>query len=487
MLKQSLSQKLQQKMSPQQIQFMKMLQLGTSDFLEKIEQEVLDNPALEKSSEGDIDNEEYEKNDDFEGETISNTEDTFDEDISDYLSDSNDDGGFRLNDDYAEEERKEIPIPTFQSFYEYLIEQADTNIYNNHELELAHHLIGSLEDDGYLRRELRAIVNDLMFTANVSTSVEELEKVLHEIQKFDPAGVGARDLKECLLLQLNRKLTERTNKKPIELAIHILSEHFEAFTKMHYDKLTRSLKISETELKEAILEIKKLNPKPGQTSNSNYNEQYIIPDFKVINDEGNLSVTLNSKNAPELRISRNFQETLKAYSANTEDKQLKQSAQYAKDKIDSAKWFIDSIKQRQNTLLQTMKAIVAKQRDFFIDEDETMLKPMVMKDIADAIGMDISTVSRVANSKYVETSFGLYPLKYFFSEGLTTDSGDEVSNKEIKKILQTEIDKENKSKPLTDEELMEILTKKGYNIARRTVAKYREQLNIPVSRMRKQL
>lgn len=486
MLKQTLSQKLQQKMSPQQIQFMKLLQLGTTDFMERVEQELLDNPALEKSNDGDT-GDDYEKNDDFDNDNIDSTEDTFDDDISDYLSDSNDDGGFRLNEDYGDEEKKEFPIPTFQTFYEYLIEQADTNIYDEKQLELAHHLIGSLEDDGYLRRDLKAIVNDLMFTANISTTVEELEKVLHEIQQFDPAGVAARDLKECLLLQLNRKLYEAENKKDIQLAITILNEHLEVFTKKHFDKLSKSLKVSDVQLKNAITEITKLNPKPGQISNSTYREQYVNPDFTVEDDNGELRVLLNSKNAPELRLSRNYQDTLRAYSANTDNKQLKESAQYVKQKIDGAKWFIDSIKQRQNTLLSTMRAIVSKQRDFFYEGNETLLKPMVMKDIADEIGMDISTVSRVANSKYVETSFGIFPLKFFFSEGLSTDGGDEVSNREIKTILKEEIGKEDKSKPLTDEELMDILNKRGYNIARRTIAKYREQLNIPVSRMRKQL
>lgn len=486
MLKQTLSQKLQQKMSPQQIQFMKLLQLGTADFMERVEQELLDNPALEKSNDGDT-GDDYEKNDDFDNDNIDSTEDTFDDDISDYLSDSNDDGGFRLNEDYGDEEKKEFPIPTFQTFYEYLIEQADTNIYDEKQLELAHHLIGSLEDDGYLRRDLKAIVNDLMFTANITTTVEELEKVLHEIQQFDPAGVAARDLKECLLLQLNRKLYEAENKKDIQLAITILNEHLEVFTKKHFDKLSKSLKVSDVQLKNAITEITKLNPKPGQISNSTYREQYVNPDFTVEDDNGELRVLLNSKNAPELRLSRNYQDTLRAYSANTDNKQLKESAQYVKQKIDGAKWFIDSIKQRQNTLLSTMRAIVSKQRDFFYEGNETLLKPMVMKDIADEIGMDISTVSRVANSKYVETSFGIFPLKFFFSEGLSTDGGDEVSNREIKTILKEEIGKEDKSKPLTDEELMDILNKRGYNIARRTIAKYREQLNIPVSRMRKQL
>jgi len=490
MLKQSLSQKLLQKMSPQQIQYIKLLQLGTADFLERVEQEILDNPALEKGLENDREGEDnYDV--DFEKSPEKSSEeeapDTWDQEIADYLINTEEDGGFRNNDDFSEDDNKEIPIATHQSFYEYLAEQVRNNIQKESHLEIALHLIGSLEDDGYLRRDLKAIVNDLMFTANITTTEAELEKVLHQIQDFDPAGVGARDLKECLIIQLKRKLIETPDKESVSLAIRILNDQLDAFIKKHYEKIMKSLKISEEELKEAIKEITKLNPKPGQTSSSSYKEQYVNPDFTVVNREGELFVMLNSKNAPELRLSRAYRDTLKAYTKNADNNKLKESAQYIKQKMDGAKWFIDSIKQRQHTLLATMRAIVGMQREFFLEGDEMLLKPMIMKDIADRIGMDISTVSRVANSKYVETSFGIYSLKFFFSEGLANSEGEEVSNKEIKLILKEAIEAEDKSKPLTDEKLMALLKTKGYNIARRTVAKYREQLNLPVARLRKQL
>jgi RNA polymerase sigma-54 factor len=488
MLKQTLTQKQLQKMSPQQIQFTKLLQLGTADFLERVEQELLDNPALEKGLDSDVDDK---YGDDLTPENTNDTEeniDTYDGEMSEYLTDNDDDASYRTQDDYNDDEdRKEIPIPTHQSFFENLAEQARTNISKEKDLELALHLIGSLEDDGYLRRDLRAIVNDLLFTANITTTYEELERILHLVQELEPAGVGARDLKECLLIQLLRKKDEKPDKKSLQLAIRILDEQLEAFTKKHYDKIIKSLKISEEELKEAVIEITKLNPKPGQSSNSSYKEQYVNPDFTVVNREGELFVLLNSKNAPELRLSRSYRDTIKAFTNDTNNPKLKESVQYIKQKIDGAKWFIDSIKQRQHTLLSTMRAIVGKQRDFFLEGDEVLLKPLIMKDIADIIGMDISTVSRVANSKYVETSFGIFPLKFFFSEGLSNTDGEEVSNKEIKKILKEAIEKENKTRPLTDEKLMKLLQLKGYNIARRTVAKYREQLNLPVARLRKQL
>lgn len=488
MLKQTLTQKQLQKMSPQQIQFTKLLQLGTADFLERVEQELLDNPALEKGLDSDVDDS---YSDDYNADNTGDSEenvDTYDGEMSEYLTDSDDDAGYKTHDDFNDEEdRKEIPIPTHQSFFENLAEQARTNISKEKDLELALHLIGSLEDDGYLRRDLRAIVNDLLFTANISTTYEELERILTLVQELEPAGVGARDLKECLMIQLYRKRDEKPHKNSLLLAIRILDEQLDAFTKKHYDKITKAFKISESELKEAVIEITKLNPKPGQSSNSSYKEQYVNPDFTVVNRDGELVVMLNSKNAPELRLSRSYRETLKAYAADHNNAKLKESAQYIKQKIDGAKWFIDSIKQRQHTLLSTMRAIVAKQKDFFLEGDEVLLKPLIMKDIADIIGMDISTVSRVANSKYVETSFGIYSLKFFFSEGLANNEGEEVSNKEIKKILKEAIDKENKTRPLTDEKLMKLLQLKGYNIARRTVAKYREQLNLPVARLRKQL
>ncbi|MCC7298262.1 MAG: RNA polymerase factor sigma-54, partial [Bacteroidia bacterium] len=313
-----------------------------------------------------------------------------------------------------------------------------------------------------------------------------LEKLLIKIQNFDPAGIGARDLQECLLLQLYKK--DYGDNPAISLAETIISEQMEAFSKKHYDKIKRSLKIGDDELKGAIAEIVKLNPKPGETGNSNAKTQYIVPDFTVVNNEGVLEVSLNSRNAPDLKISAAYSETLKAYDNSPNKAQsLKDAVQYIKQKLDGAKWFIDSVKQRQNTLMSTMEAIVQRQHDFFLEGDETRLRPMILKDIATQVGLDISTISRVANSKYVETDFGIYPLKYFFSEGIVNDEGEEVSNREIKKILSNAIDAEEKKKPLTDEALMDLLKEKGYNIARRTVAKYREQLNIPVARLRKEL
>lgn len=492
MLNQTLNQKMLQRMSPQQIQYAKLLQLGTIDFVERVEQELLDNPALEKGSENDEESDDYGFNDSQSEKDVQNNTDSTDsweQDISDYLTQTDDEASFRLNDDYSDEDSKEIPIPTHQTFFEYLVEQARNNIRNEEKLSLAIHLIGSLEEDGYLRRDLKAIVNDLMFTANIQTSEEALLEVLMQIQEFDPAGVAARDLKECLILQLERKKKDlKHNFAPVNLAIEILEKKLEAFTKKHYTKIIQAFKIDEEQLKEAILEITKLNPKPGQVSSSNYKEQYVNPDFTVIERDGEHVVLLNGKNAPELRISRAYKETLKAYADdNSGNKKLKESVQYIKQKMDGAKWFIDSIKQRQQTLMSTMRAIVAMQSEFFNTGDEISLKPMIMKDVADRIGMDISTVSRVANSKYVETPFGIFSLKFFFSEGLANKEGEEVSNREIKQILIQSIEKEDKSAPLTDEKLKKILSIKGYNIARRTIAKYREQLNIPVARMRKEL
>ncbi len=481
-LKQNLSQKMLQKLSPQQIQFIKLLQLNTQDFEEKVDQELLDNPALE--------------------DTKTSTEETFDNDESedysedDYLKDDvdiqellnaggDDEGGFHLNEDYGEEQR-DSPIISQSTFQEYLMEQARATFFDDKDLLLASHLINSIEEDGYLRRELRSIVNDLAFNENISTTEEHLEKLLIKIQNFDPAGIGARDLQECLLLQLYKK--DYGDNPAIDLAETIIAEQMEAFSKKHYDKIKRSLKIDDDQLKMAIAEIVKLNPKPGETGVSNAKTQYIVPDFIVTNNDGIIQVTLNSRNAPDLRISAAYTETLKAYENSPQKAQtLKDAVQYIKQKLDGAKWFIDSVKQRHNTLMSTMEAIVYRQREFFVDGDETKLKPMILKDIATQVGLDISTISRVANSKYVETDFGIFPLKFFFSEGITNEDGEEVSNREIKKILSNAIEAEEKKKPLTDEALMDLLKEKGYNIARRTVAKYREQLNIPVARLRKEL
>lgn len=481
-LKQNLSQKMLQKLSPQQIQFIKLLQLNTQDFEEKVDQELLDNPALEDTKTSTEETFENDESEDY-------SEDDYlkdDVDIQELLNAGGDDeGGFHLNEDYGEEQR-DSPIISQSTFQEYLMEQARATFFDDKDLLLASHLINSIEEDGYLRRELRSIVNDLAFNENISTTEEHLEKLLIKIQNFDPAGIGARDLQECLLLQLYKK--DYGDNPAIDLAETIIAEQMEAFSKKHYDKIKRSLKIDDDQLKMAIAEIVKLNPKPGETGVSNAKTQYIVPDFIVTNNDGIIQVTLNSRNAPDLRISAAYTETLKAYENSPQKAQtLKDAVQYIKQKLDGAKWFIDSVKQRHNTLMSTMEAIVYRQREFFVDGDETKLKPMILKDIATQVGLDISTISRVANSKYVETDFGIFPLKFFFSEGITNEDGEEVSNREIKKILSNAIEAEEKKKPLTDEALMDLLKEKGYNIARRTVAKYREQLNIPVARLRKEL
>ncbi len=495
MLKQSLSQKLLQKLSPQQIQFIKLLQMTTADFEERVEQELLDNPALEKSDDDpdasnftatetkkDEFNNEESMNDDY------NSADTFDNDdfnVSEFLSGDDNNATFKMTDDYGDEEQKEMPIAYQQSFYDFLVDQVHANFEEGEDLQLAMHIVGNIEEDGYLRRELSAIVNDLAFTENISTSEDHLERILTKIQNFDPPGIGARNLQECLLLQLYKK--DYGGNKSLDLAERIISDHMEAFVKKHYDKIKSALKINDQDLKGALKEITRLNPKPGQSQSQSVS-QYIIPDFTVVNEDGTLRVILNSRNAPELKLSHSYSETLQAYDKDAgKDKNLKDAVQYIKQKLDGAKWFIDSVKQRQHTLQLTMTAIVQAQRDFFLYGDETSLKPMILKDIADKIQMDISTISRVANSKYVQTDFGIYPLKYFFSEGIVNESGEEVSNREVKKILSDAIDGESKKKPLTDEALMDLLKDKGYNIARRTVAKYREQLNIPVARLRKEL
>ncbi len=506
-LKQELSQKLFQKLSPQQIQFIKLLQLNTQDFEEKVGQELLDNPALE-NLEGVDEAIDYRINDDRNNDDrkekpessteesgpeepiIDNAYDDYGQDINvdELLRASGDDdyGSFRMGEDYSNEEHREMPLAAQSTFHEYLYEQARA-IFEDRELELVYHLIGSIEDDGYLRRELRSIVNDLAFNENVMATEAQLERLLIKIQNFDPPGIAARDLQECLLLQLYKK--DYGDNPAIDLAEKLLSEQFDAFTKKHYDKIKKSLKINDEQLKAAMGEILKLNPKPGETGSISGKTQYIVPDFTVINDEGVLKVRLNGRNAPELRLSASYIETLKAYENSPhKEKQLRDAVQYIKQKVDGARWFIDSVKQRQNTLMKTMQAIVQRQHEFFIESgDETKLKPMILKDIATQVELDISTISRVANSKYVETDFGIIPLKFFFSEGLTNDDGEEVSNREIKKILSNAIGQEDKVKPLTDEALMDLLKEKGYNIARRTVAKYREQLGIPVARLRKEL
>ena len=355
---------------------------------------------------------------------------------------------------------------------------------------IALQLIGSIETDGYIRRELDAIVNDLAFSQNVETDLDELEEMLSIIQQFDPSGIAARNLKECLLIQLDRMLSDSETDVIIETAIRIIDSCFDEFTKKHYHKITKKLGIEDDEelLKEAISAITKLNPKPGGVSGGMVKTQYLIPDFILINNNGKLELTLNSRNAPELRISQSYSDMFSAYDkSDKKDKKLKETVSFVKQKLDAAKWFIDAIKQRQNTLLRTMESIIKYQYDFFQEGDETKLRPMILKDIANEISMDISTVSRVANSKSVQTDFGIYPLKYFFSEGISTTSGEDVSSREVKNVLARLISEEDKKKPLSDDKLEKSLKTRGYNIARRTVAKYREQLNIPVARLRKEL
>ncbi len=492
MLKQGLHQSQLQKLSPQQIQFIKLLQLNSVDILQRIDLELIENPALLKAADSDAaPSETGEKTEtdstaaEEELKDLSVNDYLVDEsfDVKDYVNDEYDPEGFHLSDE-GDEAKKERPLADSHSFHEELMEQFSAIAENEKELLVGNQIIGTIDDDGYLRRSLDAISNDLAFSINVETSMEELKKVLHKIQNLEPAGIGATSLQECLLLQLKRK--SQTNVL-IKNAIIILEEYFDDFIKKHYDKLIRQLKITENDLKDIIHVITHLNPKPGE-SIDNSATQYITPDFILVEDMGKLVVQLNSRNAPDLRISRSYLETLKGYDqATSPSRELKETAQFIKQKLDGARWFIDSIKQRHNTLLLTMNAILKFQYRFFQEGEESFLRPMILKDIAELTNLDISTISRVANSKYVQTEYGTFPLKFFFSEGIQTDDGEEVSSREVKKILREAIEGEDKLKPLPDEKLMDILKNKGYNIARRTVAKYREQMNIPVARLRKEI
>jgi RNA polymerase sigma-54 factor len=490
MLKQNLQQKLLQKLSPQQIQFIKLLQVPTVALDTRIKEELEENPALEDISLADMNDpiEEYPDKDpdeDFRGEDSG--DDLAEFNVDDYLQDDNlNDYGSRYDNNDDEEDKKELPIAINNTFFENLQAQLDLIPLEDKEYLIAQQIIGSLDDDGYLRRPIPSLIDDLAFSQSVLAEDEEAEEMLKIIQNFDPPGVGARDLQECLLIQLRKK---DTSLKTIQIAINIVENYLDEFTKKHYDRLEKSLSLNSEELKEVINEILKLNPKPGDSGVSNLKQMQVIPDFHITKNDGVLTLTLNSKNAPELRVSKSYQEMFQHYEKTADkDKKLKEAVHFVKQKLDSAKWFIDAIKQRQQTLLKTMNAIMHYQYEYFLsDGDERYLKPMILKDIADKIGMDISTVSRVANSKYVQTEFGTYLLKSFFSEAIQTENGEEVSNKEVKKILEECIGNEDKRKPLADEKLTEILKDKGYNIARRTVAKYREQMGIPVARLRKEL
>lgn len=483
MQKLGLSQSLQQKLSPQQIQFIKLLQVPTAELEARIEEELEQNPALEEGEDAPAD-EVPSVDDDVREENTSAEEDV---DIKDYLQD--DYTGYKMQGDGGDDdEDREMPIPTASSLHEQLMNQLDFIGLDGDQYTIGRQLIGSIEGDGYIRRDLDAIVNDLAFSLGIETTVEEVEAILRKIQTFDPPGIAARSLRECLLLQLERM----DNGHDIDVAVakKILTDCFDEFTKKHYQKIQKKLDTEDEDfVRDAVELIVKLNPKPGGGNSPNMvKNSFIIPDFILTANNGKLDLTLNSRNAPELRISRSYSEMFKAYDkSDKKDRKLKEAVTFVKHKLDAAKWFIDAIRQRQQTLLKTMKAIVDFQYDFFLEGDETKLKPMILKDIATMINMDISTVSRVASSKSVQTDFGIYPLKYFFSEGIATDSGEEVSSREVKMIIKEIIDGEDKNRPYSDDKLEKLLNEKGYNIARRTVAKYREQLNIPVARLRKEL
>ncbi len=512
MQKLGLSQNLQQKLSPQQIQFIKLLQVPTAELESRIEEEMEINPALEEGEQNESEPEqeqEQEQERSPENETDSEADADLEKpeeperpeepekasgndeiDIQDYLRD----------DDYAsyktqgdgngddDDDDREMPMPGSSSLHENLLAQLGFLGLSEKQLAIGKQLVGSIEGDGYIRRDLEAIVNDLAFSQSVETTLEETEAILKKIQSFDPVGIAARNLQECLLLQLERM--DDGQDVDVIVGRRIISECYDEFTKKHYSKIMKKLDLDDEDyIKDAIDLIIKLNPKPGgETSSGMVKNQYIIPDFILSNTNNKLDIALNSRNAPELRVSRSYMDMFKAYDkGDKKDKKLKEAVSFVKQKLDAAKWFIDAIKQRQNTLLRTMQAIVHFQYDYFLDGDETKLKPMILKDIAQIINMDISTVSRVASSKSIQTDFGTIPLKYFFSEGIATDSGEEVSSREVKQIIKDLIESEDKDKPFSDDKLEDLLNEKGYNIARRTVAKYREQLNIPVARLRREM
>lgn len=484
MLKQSLNLKLSQKLSPQQIQLMKMIQLPTQAFEQRMKQEIEENPALESGKEQEealddnYDDYSEEGNESIEADDINIDEYLSDDDIPSYK--------LQANNYSADDEDREIPYAGGLTFHQSLINQLNTFTLSEEEYMIAEFLVGSINDNGYLRRETLDIVDDLAFTQNIFTEAENVEEVLYEvIQKLEPLGVGARDLRECLIIQLEGK----TQTRSVELAIEILEVSFDAFVKKHYKKLLSKFDITEEELKAAAKEIEKLNPKPGSSivGASKIIEQ-IVPDFTVRLNDGEIELLLNSRNAPELHVSREYHNMLKGYQESKQKtKSQKDAVLFIKQKLDAAKWFIDAIKQRQQTLLVTMNAIIARQKEYLLTGDESKIRPMILKDIAEEINMDISTVSRVANSKYCATPYGTKLVKEFFSESMKNDQGEDVSTREIKSILKTVIKEENKKKPLTDDKLSALLKEKGYLIARRTVAKYREQLDIPVARLRKEI
>lgn len=489
MLKHSLQFKLSQKLSPQQIQLMKLIQLPTQAFEQRLEEELVENPALENGKE---DAETYE--DDFNDTTSDEYDDDYDNErietedinIDEYLSnDETPDYKYQANNYSDDDEDRTMPFAAGISFHQDLINQLNTFILNDDDRNIAEFLVGSIDDMGYIRRSIQDMVDDMAFTQGVYTDEKTVERILHIVQELEPSGVGARDLQECLLLQLKHK----TPSESVNLASKIIEEQFDAFSKKHYEKLLQKFEVSKDQLKKAIDEIEKLNPKPGGSYDGNQKMvEHVVPDFTIRIVDGELELSLNGRNAPELHVSKDYQDMLKTYKDTSEkSNSQKDAVQFIKQKLDSAKWFIDAIKQRSETLFVTMNAIMHYQEEYFLDGDETKLRPMILKDIADMIGLDISTVSRVANSKYVETPYGTKLIKEYFSESMTNDQGEEVSTIEIKNILQQVIENEDKKKPYPDDKLAELLLEKGYPIARRTIAKYRELLDIPVARLRKKI
>jgi RNA polymerase sigma-54 factor len=487
MLKQFLNLKISQKLSPQQIQLMKLIQLPTQAFEQRLLEEMNENPALESGKEEDLkehdeyDSEQYDDYDDSEADRIESE----DVNIDEYLKDDTPDYKTQANNYSDDDEEKETPFAATISFHQDLINQLNTFILSDEERDIAEFLIGSIDDLGYLRRSIPDLVDDMAFTQGIYTNEKQVQNILHIIHELEPTGVGARDLQECLLLQLKRK----TPTEFVDLAIAMIDQQFDAFVRKHYDKLIQKFNISNEQLRNAVHEVEKLNPKPGGsfTGNSKITEN-IVPDFAIRIVEGELELTLNGRNAPSLHVSKEYQDMLQTYKESKDkSNSQKDAVQFIKQKLDSAKWFIDAIKQRQDTLFVTMNAIMHYQKEYLLEGDETLLRPMILKDIADRIGLDISTVSRVANSKYVDTPYGTKLVKEFFSEAMKNDQGEEVSTIEIKRILLNIIEEEDKNNPFADDLLAEILKEKGYPIARRTIAKYREHLEIPVARMRRKL
>ena len=488
------TQKMLQKLSPQQILLMKLLQIPTMELSSRIKEEIEENPALEENEsydeiDNDIDGDINDVDNDIDNDRQDDDYDPL-SDFDDYMQDDDDDDAaykLRTNNYSRDDEHYEAPISSEESFQDVLIQQLGYRKLDDKKYKIGTYIIGNIDDSGYLSRPITGIMDDLLFSQNLDVTEEEVMEVLHIIQEFDPAGVGATNLQECLLIQLRRLEEDDEDDVDYTLPILVIEQYFNEFIKKHYDKIVKKSGISERQFRAAMNVILKLNPKPGGAVENSHRSNYVVPDFTIYNNCGKLELTLNSRNAPDLHVNKDYINMLVDFSKEKKSKSNREAVNFVKNKIESAKWFIEAIKQRQTTLYVTMDAIMNYQKDYFLTGDETKLKPMILKDISEKVGLDISTISRVANSKYVQTAYGTFPLKSFFSESLTNDEGEEVSTREIKKILMDCIEQEDKSKPLTDDVLTQILKEKGYNIARRTIAKYREQLDIPVARLRKEL